>query len=146
MYVFFFMQRAAYDVRIGDWSSDVCSSDVDWHRPVGHGDYQRARANAERAYANNRHCPKILSRAGTVLFFLGDKRGLDLVNRALEPDSDPEAWFYVAPFYASHVLGYAAAATATDATITQLPAKGQAGIASRTESMVPIVCIPMDSY
>src|SRR3546814_10327368 len=64
-----------------------------------YGDYQRARANAERAYANNRHCPKILSRAGTVLFFLGDKRGLDLVNRALETESDPAAWFYVAPFY-----------------------------------------------
>src|SRR3546814_2846427 len=53
-----------------------------------YGDYQRARANAERAYANNRHCPKILSRAGTVLFFLGDKRGLDLVNRALETESE----------------------------------------------------------
>src|SRR3546814_9787640 len=72
-----------------------------------YGDYQRARANAERAYANNRHCPKILSRAGTVLFFLGDKRGLDLVNRALETESDPAAWFYVAPFYDALEIGRA---------------------------------------
>src|SRR3546814_15828569 len=78
-------------MRISDWSSDVCSSDLMdlAFLQLRYGDYQRARANAERAYANNRHCPKILSRAGTVLFFLGDKRGLDLVNRALETESDP---------------------------------------------------------
>src|SRR3546814_7603814 len=28
MYVFFFKQRTAYEVRICDWSSDVCSSDL----------------------------------------------------------------------------------------------------------------------
>src|SRR3546814_3249433 len=26
--VFFFMQKTAYDMRISDWSSDVCSSDL----------------------------------------------------------------------------------------------------------------------
>src|SRR3546814_18298663 len=29
--VFFFKQKTAYDMRISDWSSDVCSSDL--HRP-----------------------------------------------------------------------------------------------------------------
>src|SRR3546814_1220204 len=29
--VFFFKQNAAYDVRISDWSSDVCSSDLLYH-------------------------------------------------------------------------------------------------------------------
>src|SRR3546814_4741553 len=28
MYVFFFKQKTAYDLRISDWSSDVCSSDL----------------------------------------------------------------------------------------------------------------------
>src|SRR3546814_4918447 len=28
MYFFFFKQKTAYDVRISDWSSDVCSSDL----------------------------------------------------------------------------------------------------------------------
>src|SRR3546814_12149688 len=28
MYIFFFKQKAAYEVRISDWSSDVCSSDL----------------------------------------------------------------------------------------------------------------------
>src|SRR3546814_1365256 len=28
-YCFFFKQKTAYDMRISDWSSDVCSSDLD---------------------------------------------------------------------------------------------------------------------
>src|SRR3546814_9903545 len=35
MYVFFFFkQKTAYEMRISDWSSDVCSSDLA-HRPLG---------------------------------------------------------------------------------------------------------------
>src|SRR3546814_12472414 len=29
-FFFFFKQKTAYDVRISDWSSDVCSSDLIW--------------------------------------------------------------------------------------------------------------------
>src|SRR3546814_10046642 len=29
IYVFFFKQKTAYEMRISDWSSDVCSSDLD---------------------------------------------------------------------------------------------------------------------
>src|SRR3546814_7624387 len=32
MFFFFFKQKTAYEMRISDWSSDVCSSDV---RPLG---------------------------------------------------------------------------------------------------------------
>src|SRR3546814_2157383 len=28
-YIFFFKQKTAYEMRISDWSSDVCSSDLD---------------------------------------------------------------------------------------------------------------------
>src|SRR3546814_7754613 len=31
MNVFFFNQKTAYEMRISDWSSDVCSSDLDTH-------------------------------------------------------------------------------------------------------------------
>src|SRR3546814_8332328 len=31
---FFFKQKTAYEMRISDWSSDVCSSDL--HRPATH--------------------------------------------------------------------------------------------------------------
>src|SRR3546814_20875426 len=29
LYIFFIKQKSAYEVRISDWSSDVCSSDLD---------------------------------------------------------------------------------------------------------------------
>src|SRR3546814_2854939 len=32
MYVFFFKQKTAYELRISDWSSDVCSSDLNGAR------------------------------------------------------------------------------------------------------------------
>src|SRR3546814_3669135 len=36
--VFFFKQKTAYEMRISDWSSDVCSSDLlTIHRPLGTG-------------------------------------------------------------------------------------------------------------
>src|SRR3546814_4606364 len=31
LFVFFFKQKTAYEMRINDWSSDVCSSDLDAH-------------------------------------------------------------------------------------------------------------------
>src|SRR3546814_8948653 len=32
--VFFFKQKTAYEMRISDWSSDVCSSDLSMEHPV----------------------------------------------------------------------------------------------------------------
>src|SRR3546814_4360535 len=32
IYFFFFKQKTAYEMRISDWSSDVCSSDLDRRR------------------------------------------------------------------------------------------------------------------
>src|SRR3546814_3226447 len=32
--VFFFKQKTAYEMRISDWSSDVCSSDLLWLRTI----------------------------------------------------------------------------------------------------------------
>src|SRR3546814_2729912 len=34
MYFFFFKQKTAYEMRISDWSSDVCSSDLYPQKPV----------------------------------------------------------------------------------------------------------------
>src|SRR3546814_20958844 len=41
LFIFFFKQKTAYEMRISDWSSDVCSSDLeredsDPHRHQGH--------------------------------------------------------------------------------------------------------------
>src|SRR3546814_1054347 len=35
MFVFFFKQKTAYEMRISDWSSDVCSSDLRCLAPGG---------------------------------------------------------------------------------------------------------------
>src|SRR3546814_5428960 len=38
IFFFFFKQKTAYEMRISDWSSDVCSSDLEgrtWHRDSG---------------------------------------------------------------------------------------------------------------
>src|SRR3546814_6913614 len=32
MFFFFFKQKTAYELRISDWSSDVCSSDLERHK------------------------------------------------------------------------------------------------------------------
>src|SRR3546814_7514092 len=40
MFVLFFKQKTAYEMRISDWSSDVCSSDLGRH-PEGERDLPR---------------------------------------------------------------------------------------------------------
>src|SRR3546814_9170056 len=37
MFVFFFKQKTAYEIRISDWSSDVCSSDLKSPAPSRYG-------------------------------------------------------------------------------------------------------------
>src|SRR3546814_2252902 len=37
-WVFFFKQKTAYEMRISDWSSDVCSSDLEFAVPNGESD------------------------------------------------------------------------------------------------------------
>src|SRR3546814_4316683 len=48
----FFKQKTAYELRISDWSSDVCSSDLrdldEQHRPVGHRHRPFGKAEARR--------------------------------------------------------------------------------------------------
>src|SRR3546814_8795400 len=53
MYVFFFFkQKTAYELRISDWSSDVCSSDL--VGPGIHADYDSVMASFDAAPAGKR--------------------------------------------------------------------------------------------
>src|SRR3546814_5948859 len=60
-FVFFFKQKTAYEMRISDWSSDVCSSDLmAAHRdPVHRGNHRfgavEARAEPGEARRRDRH-------------------------------------------------------------------------------------------
>src|SRR3546814_12568313 len=57
--LFFFKQKTAYDMRISDWSSDVCSSDLDeslpWQSP-GHGSGRSACACSSGGPRDNETC------------------------------------------------------------------------------------------
>src|SRR3546814_2711841 len=48
MFIFFFKQKTAYDVRISDWSSDVCSSDLHGSRKPGAMLYKAGMAVAQK--------------------------------------------------------------------------------------------------
>src|SRR3546814_1846863 len=53
LFFFFFKQKTAYEMRISDWSSDVCSSDlvgVESLRPV-----QQIREPSQRCHGGERH-------------------------------------------------------------------------------------------
>src|SRR3546814_1099730 len=51
VFFFFFKQKTAYEMRISDWSSDVCSSDLDFR---GARRESRALAAGEAREAGNR--------------------------------------------------------------------------------------------
>src|SRR3546814_229276 len=55
-FFFFFKQKTAYEMRISDWSSDVCSSDLSWSpRPLntpGERSYRSSRADWQRPKRN----------------------------------------------------------------------------------------------
>src|SRR3546814_9617930 len=54
LYVFFFKQKTAYEMRISDWSSDVCSSDLCPHyRKCFIERSARASADADIVIANH---------------------------------------------------------------------------------------------
>src|SRR3546814_4186351 len=52
--VFFFKQKTAYEMRISDWSSDVCSSDLAPQRAHEHQHDQDVQAQACEDHANHR--------------------------------------------------------------------------------------------
>src|SRR3546814_1983408 len=63
VFLFFFKQKTAYEMRISDWSSDVCSSDLDdlrvrWRWSAARAGRRRhLRAAARRA---RRGCPAVI--------------------------------------------------------------------------------------
>src|SRR3546814_10071984 len=67
MYLFFFKQKTAYEMRISDWSSNVCSSDLiaERHAPVAALDHRRdverkrGKGGEAAEYANADEQPEI---------------------------------------------------------------------------------------
>src|SRR3546814_4099866 len=69
MVVFFFKQKTAYDMRISDWSSDVCSSDLaDIYGP---SQPRLMATEGERPQAQDQKLIPIDSRYGIPMLSLG---------------------------------------------------------------------------
>src|SRR3546814_4329129 len=61
-YIFFFNQKTAYYMRISDWSSDVCSSDLFALNPFQQHDWL-ANAAVRQVAPQSSHCPARLQSA-----------------------------------------------------------------------------------
>src|SRR3546814_17403403 len=79
MIVFFFKQKTAYELRISDWSSDVCSSDLSGQstRRRGAGRHRRGACEAEAR--------------GTAVPFVHPAAALDHGGRAYRATA-PQGW------------------------------------------------------
>src|SRR3546814_8801624 len=53
-YIFFFKQKTAYEMRISDWSSDVCSSDLSTMTPEGRRENRKQLVGLEALDAQTR--------------------------------------------------------------------------------------------
>src|SRR3546814_20544115 len=62
MFFFFFKQKTAYEMRISDWSSDVCSSDLHFLQRIGrsqNGYAAQFHANVGAAVVQNADGPEL---------------------------------------------------------------------------------------
>src|SRR3546814_1311279 len=82
---FFFKQKTAYEMRISDWSSDVCSSDL--HRLAV--DARRAHLELPRRAAQGVGEPRAGRRFGERAAIL-DAVALDRLARDLRPTAGPD--------------------------------------------------------
>src|SRR3546814_18229266 len=102
----FFKQKTAYEMRISDWSSDVCSSDLqDLKTPalgVGIGGEQIAAINAINAEDVVRYAPALIVRKR----YIGDANAT-LSFRNMHTTQTPRALVTVDGFTISNFLGAA---------------------------------------
>src|SRR3546814_1359779 len=97
-FVFFFKQKTAYEMRISDWSSDVCSSDLQFvdprrRRDIGHD--APADGRADHAREQHRQVAEAFADRSDLAREVGDRRvaavvALGMPDRiALEPEHAP---------------------------------------------------------
>src|SRR3546814_7661294 len=90
-FFFFFKQKTAYEMRISDWSSDVCSSDLAALEPVvgehgGHRDDEAERGHDQRLTdrTGDRVDRRLAGRTDL------DERAIDADNRTKQADERRE--------------------------------------------------------
>src|SRR6059036_632832 len=58
VFFFFFKQKTAYEITYGDWSSDVCSSDLDAESETNRMSIAGLKRTMRAVLAEHRHRPK----------------------------------------------------------------------------------------
>src|SRR3546814_19177057 len=91
MFCFFFKQKTAYEMRISDWSSDVCSSDLR-DRDVGFGDSGSDPAGVCRRQGDQG------DRAGFACVAEGDPQGDPGAGRRIRLSAQGSATAQARPF------------------------------------------------
>src|SRR3546814_1682888 len=66
LFFFFFKQKTAYEMRISDWSSDVCSSDLSLHRRrIGLSDRRTRQSHPDDARLRDPPCGPLVGSTGS---------------------------------------------------------------------------------
>src|SRR5260370_37837464 len=92
-FIFFFSSRRRHTRFKCDWSSDVCSSDLDCH--VVAGDLKAARKDLEQARQVNPRDENTLGKLAACLLLERDQRGFDaLAAEVLARDPKPGAFYF----------------------------------------------------
>lgn len=91
----------------------------------GAGDHRRAVENARQSYALNPYSSTLMTRAGNILFFAGDDRGLELVRRAIAVDPNPGPWFRQPLFFDAVMKGRVHDAAAEAAAMSEIQGTGR---------------------
>src|SRR3546814_6445094 len=94
VFLFFFKQKHAYEMRIRDWSSDVCSSDL-LIRELGTVEFSM-RELAARAHISHYTSYNLIGNKGTVLYTLLH-RAIDRITNLpsqADPNFDPLSYAF----------------------------------------------------
>src|SRR3546814_5734042 len=83
LYFFFFKQKTAYEMRISDWGSDVCSSDLAHRQAALRQRFQRRRAGeiVQQMAVDMKQIPAVAEIAHDMLFPYLFRHGLRLGHR-----------------------------------------------------------------
>src|SRR3546814_3953253 len=89
---FFFKKKTAYEMRISDWSSDVCSSDLHEHQGRWRGNHRRVRPHQRMAdRAANPLRPNVGNQGHALRLAVQDGRGAQCPDAAPRLFPSPQA-------------------------------------------------------
>src|SRR3546814_8796245 len=87
-FVFFFKQKTAYEMRISDWSSDVCSSDLMKKAKLDDGVVKRQLAMLSSMTSDERKKPDLIKASRKQRIAVGSGTSVQDVNKLLKQHKD----------------------------------------------------------